>query len=124
MMYDADLFRAATEIQSAILRPITERLMWSAMISPGMRVLGVFFGSRVATTKLILRNASRRWHRSPLYAWTAETLQSVLPQLAKIGITPGHLSGVETLESNLRTAVLKNRSQVVAPGQVCAWAGI
>jgi ubiquinone/menaquinone biosynthesis C-methylase UbiE len=59
---------------------------------------------------------------SPLYAWVAETLQSFLPQLAKMGIVAGELVGIETLESRLREAVVEARSQVVAPGQVCAWA--
>jgi len=52
---------------------------------------------------------------SPLYAWAAETLQSFLPQLRE-------LVGIETLESRLRKAVVAARSQIVGPGQVCAWA--
>ena len=52
---------------------------------------------------------------SPLYAWAAETLQSFLPQLSE-------LVGIETLESRLREAVVAARSQIVGPGQVCAWA--
>jgi ubiquinone/menaquinone biosynthesis C-methylase UbiE len=59
---------------------------------------------------------------SPFYAWVAETLQSLLPQLAKIGIPFGELVGIETLEGRLREAVVAARSQIVGPGQVCAWA--
>jgi hypothetical protein len=59
---------------------------------------------------------------SPLYAWAAETLQSLLPQLAKMGILFGELVGIETLESRLREAVVAARSQIVGFGQVCAWA--
>ncbi len=58
---------------------------------------------------------------SLLYAWAAETLQSFLPQLAKMGILFGELVGIETLESRLREAVVAARSQITAPGQVCAW---
>jgi SAM-dependent methyltransferase len=61
---------------------------------------------------------------SPLYAWAAETLQSFLPQLTKMGIVFGELFGIESLESRLRDAVIEARSQIWAPGQVCAWAGI
>jgi 2-polyprenyl-3-methyl-5-hydroxy-6-metoxy-1,4-benzoquinol methylase len=61
---------------------------------------------------------------SPLYAWAAETLQSFLPRLTKMGIVFGELFGIETLESRLRDAVIAGRSQIVAPGQVCAWARI
>jgi SAM-dependent methyltransferase len=59
---------------------------------------------------------------SPLYAWVAQTLQTLLPQLAKMGIVLGELVGIETLESRLREAVVAARSQIVGPGQVCAWA--
>jgi ubiquinone/menaquinone biosynthesis C-methylase UbiE len=59
---------------------------------------------------------------SPLYAWMAETLQSFLPQLAKMGIGAAESVGIETLEGRLREAVVEARSQIVAPGQVCAWA--
>jgi hypothetical protein len=61
---------------------------------------------------------------SPLYAWVAETLQSFLPQLAKMGILFGELVGIETLESRLREAVVAARSQIVGPGQICAWSRI
>lgn len=61
---------------------------------------------------------------SPLYAWVAETLQSFLPQLTKMGIPFGELVGIETLESRLREAVVAARSQIVGPGQVCAWSRI
>jgi ubiquinone/menaquinone biosynthesis C-methylase UbiE len=59
---------------------------------------------------------------SPLYAWAAKTLQSFLPQLAKMGIVFGESVGIETLETRLRNAVIEARSQIVAPGQLCAWA--
>jgi SAM-dependent methyltransferase len=61
---------------------------------------------------------------SPLYAWMAETLQSFLPQLAKIGIVLSEVVAIETLESSLRAAVVEARSQIVAPAQICAWARI
>lgn len=61
---------------------------------------------------------------SPLYAWVAETLRSLLPQLAKIGLLPGEPHVIETLENRLREAVLAARSQIVGPGQVCAWARV
>ena len=59
---------------------------------------------------------------SPLYAWAAETLQSFLPQLAKMGIVFDESVGIETLETRLRNAVIEARSQIVAPGQLCGWA--
>ena len=61
---------------------------------------------------------------SPLYAWMAETLQSFIAQLAKIGIVLSEVVAIETLESSLRAAVVEARSQIVAPAQICAWARI
>ena len=54
---------------------------------------------------------------SPLYGWAAETLQSFLPQL-------GEVVGIASLASRLREAVVAARSQIVGPGQVCAWARV
>jgi ubiquinone/menaquinone biosynthesis C-methylase UbiE len=58
---------------------------------------------------------------SPLYAWAAETLNSFRPQLTKMGIASSGFTGVETLASSLRAAVVDARSQITAPRQVCAW---
>ena len=61
---------------------------------------------------------------SPLYDWAAETLHSFLPRLAQMGIAFGEAVGIDTLGSRLRDAVIEARSQIVAPGQLCAWARI
>jgi SAM-dependent methyltransferase len=58
---------------------------------------------------------------SPLYAWAAETLNSFRPQLTKMGIASSGFTGVETLASSLRAAVVDAGSQIAAPRQVCAW---
>ncbi len=58
---------------------------------------------------------------SPLYAWLAETVRSVWPQLVKMSIVAGEFPS-EMAEANLRDAVVRARSQIEAPAQVCAWA--
>lgn len=59
---------------------------------------------------------------SPIYAWFAQTLCSVRPQLARIGApVPGD---IDTLEDRLREAVTAAHAQVVAPAQFCAWARV
>jgi SAM-dependent methyltransferase len=60
---------------------------------------------------------------SPLYAWIAETLRSVWPRLVQMGIAAG-TGPTDTLEANIRTAVVEARSQIQALPQVCAWARI
>ncbi|CCB66493.1 protein of unknown function [Hyphomicrobium sp. MC1] len=58
---------------------------------------------------------------SPLYAWLAETIRSVWPQLVEMGVCAGERPS-ETLETKLRSAVVRARSQIEVPAQVCAWA--
>jgi hypothetical protein len=59
---------------------------------------------------------------SPLYAWMAETIGSLTPLLVKQGVTSEEEISIDTLEERLRSQVVKMRSQVVCPPQVCAWA--
>ena len=59
---------------------------------------------------------------SPLYGSLAELLQTLQPQLEKIGIMSAGTIAIEGLESRLRDAVVEARSQVFGPSQVCAWA--
>jgi ubiquinone/menaquinone biosynthesis C-methylase UbiE len=59
---------------------------------------------------------------SPLYAWMAETVRSLMPLLVKQGVTSEEELAIDTLEERLRSQVVKTRSQLVCPPQVCAWA--
>jgi ubiquinone/menaquinone biosynthesis C-methylase UbiE len=58
---------------------------------------------------------------SPLYAWLADTLRSVWPQLVEMGIVTEEPISAETLATKLRSAVVEAGSQVEGPAQVCAW---
>ena len=59
---------------------------------------------------------------SPLYAWMAETIDSLTPLLVKQGVTSEEEISIDTLEERLRSQVVKMQSQLVGPPQVCAWA--
>jgi ubiquinone/menaquinone biosynthesis C-methylase UbiE len=61
---------------------------------------------------------------SPLYAWMADILASVMPQLGQMGILTEDLIAIETFEDRLRTAVVEANSQIVGPPQFCAWARV
>jgi Transposase domain (DUF772) len=52
---------------------------------------------------------------SPVYAWWARTLRSVLPQLEKIGAATAAEVDIDTLEDRLRNAVSAVHSQVLCP---------
>ncbi len=58
---------------------------------------------------------------SPVYAWWARTLRSVLPQLEKIGAATAAEVDIDTLEDRLRAAVSAVHSQVLCPMQFCGW---
>ena len=58
---------------------------------------------------------------SPVYAWWARTLRSVLPQLEKIGAATAAEVDIDTLEDRLRDAVSAVHSQVLCPMQFCGW---
>jgi SAM-dependent methyltransferase len=62
--------------------------------------------------------------RSPLYAWLADTMRSVWPQLVEMGIAAEQVFPAETLATRVRSAVVEARSQIEWPAQVCAWARI
>jgi hypothetical protein len=61
---------------------------------------------------------------SLLYAWTAETIGSVMPLLVKQGVTSEEEISIDTLEERLRTEVVEMQSQMVGCPQVCAWARV
>ena len=59
---------------------------------------------------------------SPLYGSLAELLQTLQPQLERMRIMAAETIALDGLESRLRDAVVKARSQIYGPAQVCVWA--
>lgn len=59
---------------------------------------------------------------SPLYAWIAETIRSVMPVLTASGIATEEEVSIETLEGRLRDSVVAANAQVEFPAQICGWA--
>ena len=55
-------------------------------------------------------------------SWLVDTLRSLLPQLHRMGIAVKDVLVVETLENQLRDAIVAMHSQVSGPVQICAWA--
>jgi 2-polyprenyl-3-methyl-5-hydroxy-6-metoxy-1,4-benzoquinol methylase len=58
---------------------------------------------------------------SPLYAWLADTVQTLGPVLVSMGLATDAAVGGPVLEERLRTSVVASHSQVTAPAQMCAW---
>jgi SAM-dependent methyltransferase len=61
---------------------------------------------------------------SPAYAWTAETVRSLLPVLFASGIATAEEVSIETLEVRLRNAIVAANAQVEGPVQICGWARV
>jgi ubiquinone/menaquinone biosynthesis C-methylase UbiE len=57
------------------------------------------------------------------YAWAAETMRSVMPQLQTIGVPTAEI-GIDTLEDRLRDAALAVHGQGALPLQFCGWARV
>jgi hypothetical protein len=54
------------------------------------------------------------------YAWVAETLRSVMPQLQTMGVLTAEI-GIDTLEDRLRKAAIAVHGQGTLPLQFCGW---
>jgi len=61
---------------------------------------------------------------SPLYAWWAETMRTLLPAFVKEGTTTQEEMSIDTLEERLRSEAVEMQSQIEIPMQVCAWARV
>ena len=58
---------------------------------------------------------------SPIYAWLALTLRSLLPQVEKIGAATAAEIDIDTLEDRLRNAVTAVHGEALCPLQFCGW---
>lgn len=63
-------------------------------------------------------------HDAPHYAWLADLVGTLLPQIVQGGAATTETIGIETLEDRLRSAAVEARSQIEGPGQMCAWANL
>jgi hypothetical protein len=62
--------------------------------------------------------------QSPLYAWLEKTLRSVWPQLVEMGVATAEGFPADTTMEKVKTAIVRARSQIEGPAQVCAWVKI
>jgi hypothetical protein len=101
---------------AAILRPFTGRLVRGAGIGRGRRVLdrGCCAGDvSMLAAELVGGSGS-------VVGWVADSVESLVPQLARVQVLTADTIAIETLETRIRDDVLEARSQVVGPTQFCA----
>ncbi len=85
------------------------------------KLMPLYFDADLPTPTLFREVPVGGGENSPLYAWLAETVRSVWPQLVSMGILAGEFP-LEMAEENLKNAVVRAHSQIEGPAQVCAWA--
>jgi SAM-dependent methyltransferase len=85
------------------------------------RLIGLFAAAGLPCPKVSCEVPLGGGAASPLYAWLAETLRSLLPQINQLGMATGDSMPIDSLESRIRAATVAASSQVEGPGQICAW---
>jgi hypothetical protein len=90
----------------------------------GGRLIEHFFRAGLPQPTLFCDRPIGGGKDSPLYAWSAETLDIFMPQLVRMGILVAGSISIEMLETRIRTAALEKCSQFVGPAQYCAWTRI
>jgi len=90
----------------------------------GGRLIELFALAGLPQPQLFCESAIGGGADSPLHAWCAETIGTVLPGLLKLGAATEEEVGLATLEERLREATVASRSQIVGPPQYCAWARV
>jgi SAM-dependent methyltransferase len=90
----------------------------------GARMIEHFYNAGLPQPFLFSETPAGGGPDSPLYAWKAETLCSVLPRAEAAGLVrPGEID-IGTLEMRLREATIAARSQLGGAHQHCGWARI
>ncbi|MEO8100551.1 MAG: class I SAM-dependent methyltransferase [Acidobacteriota bacterium] len=88
----------------------------------GRRLGKTFLDAGLPFPTIAAENVVGGGRGSYVYAWIANTLVSVAPRVAQLGLEfPPGLVADDTLASRLEEAVVKLGSQVLAPGQFGAW---
>jgi SAM-dependent methyltransferase len=87
----------------------------------GDRLIQHFWDAGLPQPKLFSETPIWGGADAPL-SWLVDTLRSLLPQLHRMGIVLKDVLVIETLENQLRDAIVAMKSQVSGPVQICAWA--
>lgn len=81
-----------------------------------------FTNAGLPVPNLFRESITGGWEEGRFYLWLARSLRSVWPQLVEMGIVTEQAIHAEGLAAKLQDAVVRARSQVRSPAQVCAWA--
>jgi SAM-dependent methyltransferase len=90
----------------------------------GARMVECFYKAGVELPHLFSETPMGGGLDSPLYAWAAETLRTLLPRAEEIGLAAHGEIDIDTLEADLRQAVTAVHAQIGFAHQHCGWARI
>ena len=83
-----------------------------------------FYNAGVELPSLFRRSLGGGGPDSPLYAWAAETLRTLLPRAEEVGLAARGEIDIDRLEDRLRQAVTALHAQIGFAHQHCGWARI
>ena len=86
----------------------------------GGRMIACFEEADLPTPHLIWESIAGGYD-SPLWRLSAMTYRSVLPHIARLGVTPADAGDPGTLADRLVAAAAAVRAQIVSKPQSCAW---
>lgn len=87
----------------------------------GNRLIELFAAADLPCPKLFCEVPIGGGPASSIYAWIAEAIRSLLPQLVQMGLATDDLMPIDSLELRLEAAAVATCCQVQGPGQICAW---
>ena len=90
----------------------------------GARMVEHFYNAGVKLPRLFSETPVGGGPDSPLYAWAAETLRTLLPRAEEVGLAARGEIDIDRLEDHLRQAVTAVHAQVGFAHQHCCWARV
>ena len=90
----------------------------------GARMVELFSNAGVELPRLFSETPVGGGPDSPLYAWVAETVRTLLPRAEEIGLAARGEIDIDRLEDHLRQAVTAVRAQIGIAHQHCGWARV
>src|SRR5215467_11991812 len=89
----------------------------------GRRVAGAFLNAGLPFPTVLAESVAGGGHDSYLYRWIANTVISITPRLAQMGLAlPDGVTADETLAKRLEEEAAASGSQILGPIQFGAWA--
>jgi SAM-dependent methyltransferase len=90
----------------------------------GARMVEHFYNAGLELPRLFSETPVGGGPDSPLYAWAAETVRTLLPRAEEIGVAARGEIDIDRLEDHLRQAVTANHAQIGFAHQHCGWARV